>query len=298
MKNKLFYNLLLLIGISLLALSWLPESPKAEDQGFKAHRMVAHAMGGIEGLTYTNSYDAFLANYEKGFRVFEVDLLLSSEGRLVARHEWGESFTRQLGQQDELAADRQGAVLTHAEFKAAKIQGVYEPLDWTDVLELMEQYPDMYIVTDTKQSTLDEIQRIFTQIVDEATAKDPALLERVVPQIYSRAMWEPVERIYPFGSVIFTLYQTHETDEEVVAFAKDKELAAITMSDVRANAGLIRELDRVGVPAYIHTINDSETMAKFQKMGAYGFYTDYLTEADLAKSTGMLSWLKGYVFAR
>lgn len=298
MKNKLLYNLLLLMGIALLALIWLPESPKVEDQGFKAHRMVAHAMGGIEGLTYTNSYDAFKANYEKGFRVFEVDLLLSSEGKLVARHEWGESFTQQLGQQDKLAADRQGAVLTHAEFKAAKIQGVYEPLDWTDVLELMERYPDVYIVTDTKQSTSGEIQRIFTQIVDEARAKNPELLERIVPQIYNRAMWEPVERIYPFNSVIFTLYQTHETDEEVVAFAKDKELAAITMSDIRANAGLIRELNRVGIPSYIHTINDSETMTKFKKMGAYGFYTDFLTEADLAKNTGMLSWLKGYVFAR
>lgn len=298
MKNKLLYNLLLLLGIALLALSWLPESPKAEKQGFKAHRMVAHAMGGIEGLTYTNSYDAFVANYEKGFRVFEVDLLLSSDGKLVARHEWGEGFTKQLGEQDKLAADRQGAVLTHAEFKAAKIQDIYEPLDWIDVLELMEQYPDAYIVTDTKQSTSEEIQRIFKQIVDEAKSKNPGLLERIVPQIYNRAMWEPVERIYPFDSVIFTLYQTHETDEEVVAFAEEKELAAITMSDTRANAELIQELNRIGVSSYIHTINDPETIAKFKKMGAYGFYTDFLTEADLAKNTGLLSLLNGYVFAR
>ncbi|MCK8489228.1 glycerophosphodiester phosphodiesterase [Paenibacillus sp. MBLB2552] len=298
MKNKLLYNLLLLLGIALLALSWLPEWPDTEKQGFTAHRMVAHAMGGIEGLTYTNSYDAFVANYEKGFRVFEVDLLLSSDGKLVARHEWGEGFTKQLGEQDKLAADRQGAVLTHAEFKAAKIQDIYEPLDWIDVLELMEQYPDAYIVTDTKQSTSEEIQRIFKQIVDEAMTKNPELLERIVPQIYNRAMWEPVERIYPFDSVIFTLYQTHETDEEVVAFAEEKELAAITMSDTRANAGLIQELNRIGVSSYIHTINDPETIAKFKKMGAYGFYTDFLTEADLAKNTGLLSLLNGYVFAR
>ncbi|MGP0587927.1 phosphatidylinositol-specific phospholipase C/glycerophosphodiester phosphodiesterase family protein [Paenibacillus timonensis] len=296
-KNKLLYNLLLILGIALLALSWLPESPKTEKQGFKAHRMVAHAMGGIEGLTYTNSYDAFLANYQKGLRVFEVDLLLSSDGRLVARHEWGQSFTRQLGQQDQLAAERQGAVLSQAEFKAAKIQGTYEPLDWVDVLELMEQYPDAYIVTDTKQSTPEEIQRIFTQIVDEALARNPELLDRVVPQIYNRAMWEPVEQIYPFDSVIFTLYQTHETDEDVVAFAQEKELAAITMSDTRANAGLIKELSRVGVPSYIHTINDSKTLDKFKKMGAYGFYTDFLTEADLAETTGLFSLLKRYVFA-
>lgn len=296
MKNKLLYNLLLILGIVLLALSWLPETPKSEEDGFRAHRMVAHAMGGIEGLTYTNTYDAFLVNYDQGFRVFEVDLLLSSEGRLVARHEWGESFTRQLGQEDELAADRQGAVLSYAEFKAAKIQGVYEPLDWDDVLELMEQYPDVYIVTDTKQSSPDEIQQIFTQIVDEAKAKDPELLKRVVPQIYNREMLEPVQSIYPFDSVIFTLYQTHDTDDEVVAFAADKHLAAVTMSDTRANAQLIQELNRIGVPSYIHTINDLKTIAKFKRMGAYGFYTDFLTEADLAKNTGMLSLLDGFAW--
>ncbi|MGN8772104.1 phosphatidylinositol-specific phospholipase C/glycerophosphodiester phosphodiesterase family protein [Paenibacillus barengoltzii] len=296
MKNKLLYNLLLILGIVLLALSWLPETPKSEEDGFRAHRMVAHAMGGIEGLTYTNTYDAFLVNYDQGFRVFEVDLLLSSEGRLVARHEWGESFTRQLGQEDELAADRQGAVLSYAEFKAAKIQGVYEPLDWDDVLELMEQYPDVYIVTDTKQSSPDEIQQIFTQIVDEAKAKDPELLKRVVPQIYNREMLEPVQSIYPFDSVIFTLYQTHDTDDEVVAFAADKHLAAVTMSDTRANAQLIQELNRIGVPSYIHTINDLKTMAKFKRMGAYGFYTDFLTEADLAKNTGMLSLVNGFAW--
>jgi glycerophosphoryl diester phosphodiesterase len=296
MKNKLLNNLLLILGIVLLVLSWLPETPKTGKGDFRAHRMVAHAMGGIEGLTYTNTYDAFLVNYDQGFRVFEVDLLLSSEGRLVARHEWGESFTRQLGQEDELAADRQGAVLSYAEFKAAKIQGVYEPLDWDDVLELMEQYPDVYIVTDTKQSSPDEIQQIFTQIVDEAKAKDPELLKRVVPQIYNREMWEPVQSIYPFDSVIFTLYQTHDTDDEVVAFAADKHLAAVTMSDTRANAQLIEELNRIGVPSYIHTINDRKTMAKFKRMGAYGFYTDFLTEADLAKNTGMLSLVNGFAW--
>lgn len=296
MKNKLLNNLLLILGIVLLVLSWLPETPKTGKGDFRAHRMVAHAMGGIEGLTYTNTYDAFLVNYDQGFRVFEVDLLLSSEGRLVARHEWGESFTRQLGQEDELAADRQGAVLSYAEFKAAKIQGVYEPLDWDDVLELMEQYPDVYIVTDTKQSSPEEIQQIFTQIVEQAKAKDPELLERVVPQIYNREMWEPVQAIYPFESVIFTLYQTHDTDEEVVAFAEDKHLAAVTMSDTRANAQLIEELNRIGVPSYIHTINDRKTMAKFKRMGAYGFYTDFLTEADLAKNTGILSLVNGFAW--
>lgn len=294
MKNKLTYSLLLLAGVGLLLWMILPRFlvPEPTKQGFTAYRMVAHAMGGIDELTYTNSYEAFIVNYEKGLRVFEVDLLLSSDNKLVARHEWGQGFTQMLGQQETIEEERQEAVWSHNEFKEAKIKGEYEPLDWADIVELMELYPDVYIVTDTKQTTPEEIQEIFTQIVEQTKEWQPELLERVVPQIYNRDMWEPVQAIYPFDSVIFTLYQTHETDKEVVQFAKEKQIAAITMSETRANAGLIADLKRVGVVSYVHTINDPELIAKFQRMGAYGFYTDFLAEEDIAKNAGWFAnWL-------
>lgn len=294
MKNKLTYSLLLLAGVGLLLWMVLPRLlvPEPTKQGFTAYRMVAHAMGGIDELTYTNSYEAFVVNYEKGLRVFEVDLLLSSDNKLVARHEWGQVFTQMLGQQETIEEERQEAVWSHNEFKEAKIQGEYEPLDWADIVELMVLYPDVYIVTDTKQTTPEEIQEIFTQIVEQTKDRQPELLERVVPQIYNRDMWEPVQAIYPFDSVIFTLYQTYETDKEVVQFAKEKQITAITMSETRANAGLIADLKRVGVVSYVHTINDPDLIAKFQRMGAYGFYTDFLAEEDIAKNAGWFSnWL-------
>ncbi|WP_018753862.1 phosphatidylinositol-specific phospholipase C/glycerophosphodiester phosphodiesterase family protein [Paenibacillus sanguinis] len=288
MTKKLIYNLLLIVGVGLifwliLPRIWIPEPPK---QGFTNYRMVAHAMGGIDELTYTNSYDAFIVNYEKGLRVFEVDLLLSSDGELIARHEWGQAFTQMLGQQETVEEDRQGAVWSHDEFKAAKIKGNYEPLDWADIVELLERYPDVYFVTDTKQTKPEEIQKIFTQIVDQTKRRQPELLERVVPQIYNRDMWDPIQAIYPFDSVIFTLYQTQETDEQVVQFAKEKHIAAITMSETRANPVLIADLKRVGVVSYVHTINDPKIIDEFQRMGAYGFYTDFLAEEDVADHTG------------
>ena len=294
MRKKLVYSSLLFVGVGLIfwltwPRLWVPEPSK---QGFTNHRMVAHAMGGIDELTYTNSYDAFRVNYEKGLRVFEVDLLLSSDHELIARHEWGEGFTKMLGQQDTVETERQGAVWSHGEFKAAKIKGDYEPLDWADIVKLLERYPDIYIVTDTKQTTPEEIQEIFTQIVEQTKERQLELLERVVPQIYNRDMWETVQAIYPFDSVIFTLYQTQETDEQVVQFAKEKQIAAITMSETRANPDLIADLKRVGVVSYVHTINDPKLITKFQRMGAYGFYTDFLAEEDAADHPGWFShWL-------
>jgi len=38
---------------------------------------IAHACGGIDGATYTNSREAFIHNYELGHRIFEIDFNLS-----------------------------------------------------------------------------------------------------------------------------------------------------------------------------------------------------------------------------
>lgn len=275
--------IILFVGVATLI---RPKS-NVDAEGFKSHRMVAHAMGGINGIAYSNTYEAFIANYEKGLRIFEVDLLLSKDNDLIARHEWSESFTKQ----DILEPDKQGSVLTSAEFKAAKIMDQYEPLNWDEILELMEFYPDVYIVTDTKQIKPDEIDQIFGAIVDSVKTKDPALLERIVPQIYNQPMWEQLQGIHPFESIIFTLYTIHDTDEEVVRFVEEKGITAVTMSETRANKELIASLNKIGVPSYVHTINDPKVMKKFKRMGAYGFYTDFLTEADGQRRSGWLDFL-------
>lgn len=289
MKNKkTMYTLLLLLGLGFLLVATLYKPQDREPkEGFAAHRLVAHAMGGIDGLTYSNTYEAFAANYEKGLRVFEADLLLSKDGKLIARHEWGESFTVMMGQEDVMDPGTHAAVWTYEEFKNAKIKGQYEPLGWEDLLDLLKEYPDMYLITDTKQIEPEETDQIFNIIVDSAKEKDPELLNRIVPQIYYQSMWDDIQAKYPFESVIFTLYQTHDSDESVVQFAKDKGIAAITMSETRANADLVASLNELGIPSYVHTINDKDNVLKFKRMGVYGFYTDFLEEEDVHSS----SWL-------
>lgn len=286
MNPKPLHYLLLFAGVTVLMLFTLskPQASVPSASGFQAHRVVAHAMGGIEGLTYTNSYEAFIANYEKGTRVFEADLLLSKDDRLIARHEWGEKFTEMLGQEAMVKPDERGAVWGYREFKEAKILGRYEPLGWEDILDLMERYPDIYVVTDTKQIKPEEFNRIYTKIVQSAKKRDASLLDRVVPQIYNREMWRDVERLHSFEQVIYTLYQSEDSDEQVIEFAKEKRLAAVTMSETRATEKLVTALNSIGVPSYVHTVNEPRSIAKFKRMGVYGFYTDFLSEQDAARA--------------
>lgn len=41
------------------------------------YHSIAHAMGGLDGKDYLNSIDGFYPAYQKGYRVFEMDILLT-----------------------------------------------------------------------------------------------------------------------------------------------------------------------------------------------------------------------------
>lgn len=53
------------------------------------YHSVAHAMGGLDGKDYLNSIDGFYPAYEKGYRIFEMDILLTSDNVAVGKHRWG-----------------------------------------------------------------------------------------------------------------------------------------------------------------------------------------------------------------
>jgi glycerophosphoryl diester phosphodiesterase len=49
---------------------------------------IAHSAGGIDGLVYTNSYEALLHSINSGFKLIELDLNVTSDNRIVALHDW------------------------------------------------------------------------------------------------------------------------------------------------------------------------------------------------------------------
>lgn len=243
-------------------------------------------MGGIHNYTYTNTLDAFIANYEQGTRVFEADLLLTSDDKLVARHEWTANMSKLLGQQAVLPAAKQGIVLNYEDVMNSPVLEIYSPLDIEKIMNLMVIYPDAYIVTDTKELEPERVTKQFQLIVEAAEKRDPALLKRIVPQIYSRDMLDVVNRVYAFPEVIFTLYQTQDSDEVVIEFAKQAGVD-ITMPTVRATKSFVRNLKKVGARVYVHTVNDEKEISELSRMGVDGFYTDFVSEDDLSRIKGI-----------
>lgn len=294
-KRTAIASVIIVTGLVLLLVSALAGEPEKQERGFDGHRIIAHAMGGINGHAYTNALEAFVANYEQGTRVFETDLLLTRDHQLVARHEWTANMSKLLGQLNSHPARKTGSVLSHGEFMNSAIMDIYRPLDFDKILDLMQHYKDAYIITDTKEFDSGLILQQFEMIVEAARKRDPVLLDRIVPQIYSRDMLKDVQRVYPFSHIIYTLYQSEDTDQQVIEFVK-KHKVDITMPVERANPAFVQSLKRNGAQVYVHTVNDPQGIERLNRMGVDGFYTDFVPEKELKqileKNTGLLSLMR------
>lgn len=256
---------------------------------FFAHRggsrlacsLVAHALGGIDGKTYTNSKEALLYNYGLGHRAFEVDFSITTDEKLVCLHDWRFGAAMQ-------GRDGEGQALTKAEFESSPIYGKYTPISVEEVLLFMAEHDDAWIVTDSKEKDENLVRLEFGYIVDTARHLGvESVLDRISVQIYNQEMYDVVCGIYKFPSFIFTLYQYWDGDTksfpDICRFCAYNDIDTITMWHYLAAPEVIKIAEQYGIRIYVHTVNDMEVVTGLKDIGVTGFYTDYLTPAMLEK---------------
>ena len=230
-------------------------------------------LGGVDGYCYTNSLDAFEENYAKGHRVFEVDFDLTEENVMVAAH----------GQKNwhHITGCSEDVPFTIGQFLSRPIYDRYIPLDYQDVVDLMAEYPDIYIVTDNKYSDPVHVTVQFSQLVLYAKQTCPEVLDRIIPQIYKEEMLDWIMEIYPFRSVIFTLYATKWTPESVFDFCLESGVRFITMWNYLMTPEILENWHTIGIKTAVHTENDLDAAKAFYDMGVNAIYTDFLVPSDV-----------------
>jgi glycerophosphoryl diester phosphodiesterase len=246
------------------------------------YRLIAHAMGGIDGHDYTSSREAFETNYELGHRLFETDLILTSDNHLAGRHDWEEYLAEQFEQ--DIPIELKGQALTLKTFKKLKIFHQYHPMSFSDVAKLMSSHPDVYITTDTKEIDEELVGKQFTEMVKKANKIDPSILQRIVPEIYSPEMYSLVMSIYPFPSVMYSTYMSSASHEQVIDFMVSKQIKTVAIPSEDISPAYVRALVSRGIKIYVSTVNKPKEIKQYLKMGVYGFYTDFLTYDDVTKA--------------
>lgn len=118
------------------------------------HHYIAHAGGEVEGFVYTNSKEAVANAISNGIQYIELDLGLTKDSVLVAIHDW--EYFREITNNYPVSLEP----LNKQEFMNSKIFGKYTPLVIENILEILNDNPDIKLVTD-KISDYNIIDKYF-----------------------------------------------------------------------------------------------------------------------------------------
>ncbi len=273
----------------------------SQTDSWKDEKLAAHALGSIDQTLYTNSLEALVFNYSQGIRLFEVDLLLTSDDVLVCRHSWfsdNDIPRLDLGDPVSIWANltiHSSAWADNLKFKSDErhmldkslsfeafysLPRDYTSLSFSDLLAFMQIHQDIYIITDTKYLDDAVYMKQFSKIDQEIRHKsvDPA---KIIPQVYSFEMYDRLTGLYDFEDYIFSLVKDNWSNQEILNRIKNINISAVALPHSRLDRELIDDLKNQDIGIYVYTVNLSSQAQELFDAGVTGIYTDTLLPADL-----------------
>jgi glycerophosphoryl diester phosphodiesterase len=249
-----------LTRIGLLLLCGVLTACSCDDPDRAAVPRIAHAGGGFEKASYTNSMDALQANVAD-YTLFELDFMFSSDGELVCMHDWKLDSENVLGRPFE-------TLPTLAEFKLlAAANPRFHACTFKDLAAWLARHPDKQIVTDTKEpDTLKVLSWIARRYPDFAA--------RFVVQIYSPDEYDAVAAL-GYRDIILTVYKFRGDDAAVTRAVSGRRYFAVAMPMERART-LAPAVRKLGVPTYAHTVNANKELETLRRQCVNEIYTDWL----------------------
>lgn len=109
------------------------------------HFYIAHGGGAIDGHPVTNTLEAVENAISRGVKYIELDLVTTSDGRLVATHDWG-TFSDQTGVEASTANPP-----TYDTFKRSRAYGKFTPMTAEMIDSVLRANLDIHLVTDKIQ---------------------------------------------------------------------------------------------------------------------------------------------------
>jgi glycerophosphoryl diester phosphodiesterase len=242
---------------------------------YAKYNVVAHGGGGIDGRIYTNSKEAYELSYQRGLRVFDADLSLTSDSLIVCRHEWYDDL-------DQPNIDLKH-IPSYEEFMTTKICSKYTPLDLVDLISFLEKHDDVYVSFDFKDNQTYIVAKLIEEINKRDTFLAQALLQRIVVTFFYKKEYYSIKEIYPFNHWVLKQYgRPHWKYEEIAEFCLENRINVCNVLPQYLDEGdnLQLLLDK-GIKIYVAHINKIVDAQKYMDMGVGGFISDYLYEEDL-----------------
>lgn len=221
---------------------------------FANFERVAHAGGGINGMTYTNSLKAIEQSIENGFKIIEIDFSLTDDNKIICSHNIDDiKFNNNVLYEDFLIIN-------------AKIK--YPACDLYSLTQLLYKNNGIKIITDVKYNNLNFLKYFYFNHYD--------LVDRLIPQVYSYNEYIEAKKI-GYSNIILTLYRYKGYGDIESELLLMNDLYAITMSK-KIFYSHFNDIKKIhpNTKIYVHTINNINDYCFMKKSGISEIYTDFL----------------------
>ncbi len=217
------------------------ENEEPEGKKSLADIFVAHAGGGIEGYVYTNCLEALNLSYSKGCKIVEIDLIETSDGKLVAANDW-KKFREITG----FPKPWENTPMTEEEFFSYQIQGKFTPINLNDLIEWLTAHKDVTLMTD--------------KLNQPARLRDFPFKSRLIMELFS---WEAVEEAIkegitpmPSDNLIFQLDNDSTPVIDIERKLADLNIRHISISRrlIENNKDFLKKLKGRGIKTYVFHI--------------------------------------------
>ncbi|WP_342356617.1 glycerophosphodiester phosphodiesterase family protein [Vibrio splendidus] len=218
--------------------------------------LIAHAGGGINGLKYTNSLEAMEQSIEHGFKMIELDLLISSDGRIVAVHDW-KTF-------HEMTNSNNTGSISSKEFESKIIYDKYKTLNISTAIDILDEN-DVVLVTDK----IKNIALLSKYIID----KDKSIIEVFSTDKYNEAIE------LGFNNVALNIDLNTPFILEWIDLNKIKAVTyrGDNLGSLGSEYKKAIELSNMGVSSMIYSTNDLDLDGiKASGIGNFALYVDFV----------------------
>jgi glycerophosphoryl diester phosphodiesterase len=230
-----------------------------EEDARDVPRFIAHAGGQIDGYICTNTLEALDNSYKIGFRLFELDIIKTSDDRFVAAHDW-KTWAEQTGYKGKLP-------VSSTEFLKYKIRKKYTPLNMQRINKWFTQHPAAILVTD-KINEPKKFSKVFTD-------KKRLMMELKTMEAVKEGLAAGIKSAMPSQEVIERI----KGDKVSVLKRLGIKHVAVSRRMIPANIPFFKSLQANNIKAYVFHVNfdlgkDESYVVSNEMDYIYGLYAD------------------------
>jgi hypothetical protein len=220
------------------------------------YRYIAHAGGAYNGFMYSNSLEALNSSLNKGYKLFELDLIKTRDNEIVAAHDWDywKTITGYTGSVPPLLS----------EFKGTKINGNLTPLSMSDIVSWFAKNKEAILVTDK----IDD----YEQLVKEFPFPDRLMVEVFSLSGYVLAYNAGIK--YPLLNVESAFYSVY--GDLLIDFIIDNKipLAVLRTASVSAYSTFLQAIKNNNGYVFAYSSNSLTFLSENKQV--FGIYTDFI----------------------